>query len=122
MGGQGVCFRKDHIHQMRCPNLLAENRQAPFGADRRPDTAILTRQSSCADTGKGWASKEKAFGQASVTRMGLSSSQHLPFQCVLSHSFISQDVHTQVLSWLGQLMAPSVYRSFDGLGYRQFHS
>ena len=35
---QGIYFRDDHSRQTRCPNLLAEDRQAPFGAKKRPQT------------------------------------------------------------------------------------
>lgn len=87
---------------------------------RGPGTAILTRRSSYADTGKGWAAKEKYL--AIVTKDGFKQQSTPSFQCVLSHSFISQDVHTQVLGWPGQLIAPRYVQVLRWLGHKQLHS
>lgn len=85
---QGIYFR-DHSCQTRCPNLLAENRQAPFGAE----AANMIHAELPANAGKGRAGKETCL--ASVPEEGLECRQHLPLQQVWSHSFISQHVLTQ---------------------------
>ena len=88
----------------------------------REQTASIWRQETVnvihagfpADAGKGCAVKEKYL--ASVTKEGFKHRQRLPFQCVLSHLFISQDVHTQVFSWPGQLVAPRYVQVLRRLG------
>lgn len=79
-------------------------------------TRMMTRlhQSSCAHTRKRRGAKDSV--RPGALRAGLSSRRHLLSQCVVSQSFISQDVHTQVLSRPGQLVAPRYVRVLPWLG------
>lgn len=90
----GLCFGKNQSDQMWCPNLLAKNRQVPLSTDNRPgdsdsDTSLpgLTPETAVHSRETIWPAP---------LRRSCSSRLHLLFQCVLSHLFISQDVHTQV--------------------------
>lgn len=111
LGGRKTKTGQAHTHQRCRPSSRAGSGRAPLGTDKNTDSVSSVFLRSCWKGPHGQGQRLARDPQA-----GLSSRKHLLFQCVLSHSFICQDMHARVRSQPGQRVAPRYAQTFPRLG------
>lgn len=114
---QGIYFREDHSRHTRCPNLLAENRQAPFGA-KRPRTRYMRR--SLPTPARAVQAGRRTWPVS--PRRGLSAGNtFLSSGDEVTRLFLNMCTRRDSVGQDNSRL-PGMCKSFDSLGYRQLQS
>lgn len=93
-GAKGFVLGKIRFNKCGAPTCWPKAERLYLVLTRGPETAIPIRQSSCADSGKGWAAKEKNL--ATVTKGGFKQQSTPSFSmCTKSFIYFSSCAHSR---------------------------